>query len=121
MTSESFSRCCLAVLVEKPRDHRCFASERFSRSGTQNQSNFYNDLSIMSAEATQGLTEEQVADLKEAFSMFDINGDGKYNNRQLAVVLKLLFHTLHDACIQSFLVQLEGDGFRVAWRIGEHF
>jgi hypothetical protein len=31
---------------------------------------------IMSAEAVSGLTEEQVADLKEAFSMFDINGDG---------------------------------------------
>jgi Ca2+-binding EF-hand superfamily protein len=30
----------------------------------------------MSAEAVSGLTEEQVADLKEAFSMFDINGDG---------------------------------------------
>lgn len=29
-----------------------------------------------SAEATEGLTEEQVADLKEAFAMFDINGDG---------------------------------------------
>lgn len=30
----------------------------------------------MSAEACQGLSEEQVADLKEAFAMFDINGDG---------------------------------------------
>lgn len=28
------------------------------------------------AEATKGLTEEQIADLKEAFAMFDINGDG---------------------------------------------
>jgi hypothetical protein len=27
--------------------------------------------------AAAGLTEEQVADLKEAFAMFDINGDGK--------------------------------------------
>ena len=26
--------------------------------------------------AADGLTEEQVADLKEAFAMFDINGDG---------------------------------------------
>jgi hypothetical protein len=33
-------------------------------------------IKIMSAEAVSGLTEEQVADLKEAFSMFDINGDG---------------------------------------------
>jgi calmodulin len=30
----------------------------------------------MSETATHGLTEEQVADLKEAFAMFDINGDG---------------------------------------------
>jgi Ca2+-binding EF-hand superfamily protein len=29
--------------------------------------------------ATDGLTEEQVADLKEAFAMFDINGDGACN------------------------------------------
>jgi len=28
--------------------------------------------------AAQDLTEEQVADLKEAFAMFDINGDGKF-------------------------------------------
>jgi len=31
----------------------------------------------MSSAAAQGLSEEQVADLKEAFAMFDINGDGK--------------------------------------------
>ena len=28
-------------------------------------------------DAAAGLTEEQIADLKEAFAMFDINGDGK--------------------------------------------
>jgi len=27
--------------------------------------------------ANRDLTEEEVADLKEAFSMFDINGDGE--------------------------------------------
>jgi Ca2+-binding EF-hand superfamily protein len=27
--------------------------------------------------SVEGLTEEQVADLKEAFAMFDINGDGE--------------------------------------------
>ena len=27
------------------------------------------------------LTEEEVADLKEAFSMFDIDGDGKFRSR----------------------------------------
>jgi hypothetical protein len=34
-------------------------------------------MSLTESEATQGLTEEQVADLKEAFAMFDINGDGR--------------------------------------------
>jgi Ca2+-binding EF-hand superfamily protein len=28
--------------------------------------------------ADKDLTEDQVADLKEAFAMFDINGDGKF-------------------------------------------
>lgn len=28
--------------------------------------------------ADKALTEDQVADLKEAFAMFDINGDGKF-------------------------------------------
>lgn len=29
--------------------------------------------------ADKDLTEDQVADLKEAFAMFDINGDGKFS------------------------------------------
>lgn len=31
------------------------------------------------ADASAGLTEEQIADLREAFSMFDINGDGTFS------------------------------------------
>jgi Ca2+-binding EF-hand superfamily protein len=31
---------------------------------------------LKAEDALSGLTEEQVADLKEAFGMFDINGDG---------------------------------------------
>lgn len=30
------------------------------------------------SDAASGLSEEQVADLKEAFAMFDINGDGTF-------------------------------------------
>jgi Ca2+-binding EF-hand superfamily protein len=33
-------------------------------------------------EARKGLSEEQIADLKEAFAMFDINGDGKLETRK---------------------------------------
>jgi Ca2+-binding EF-hand superfamily protein len=35
-----------------------------------------NNIMSMSEEAKKGLSEEQIADLKEAFAMFDINGDG---------------------------------------------
>lgn len=34
-------------------------------------------------DASAGLTEEQIADLKEAFSMFDINGDGTLNSKSV--------------------------------------
>ena len=37
-------------------------------------------------EAAAGLTEEQVADLKEAFAMFDINGDGMSVPNRLVVL-----------------------------------
>lgn len=36
-----------------------------------------NNATIAESDAAHGLTEEQVADLKEAFAMFDINGDGR--------------------------------------------
>ena len=32
-----------------------------------------------------GLTEEQIADLKEAFAMFDINGDGTWQDNRPAL------------------------------------
>jgi hypothetical protein len=33
---------------------------------------------LIETDASAGLSDEQVADLKEAFAMFDINGDGTY-------------------------------------------
>jgi len=44
-------------------------------------------------EAAAGLTEEQVADLKEAFAMFDINGDG-----MLLIVCDLVSSLLPSEC-----------------------
>ncbi|EEC43495.1 calmodulin [Phaeodactylum tricornutum CCAP 1055/1] len=46
----------------------------------------------MSTESTaaSGLTEEQVADLKEAFAMFDINGDGTIEIHELQQVMQKL-------------------------------
>ena len=37
--------------------------------------------------ADKKLTEEEVADLKEAFAMFDINGDGKLSFIALTTII----------------------------------
>jgi Ca2+-binding EF-hand superfamily protein len=41
----------------------------------------------MSASSQEELTEEQLADLKEAFAMFDINGDGKRKHLYIYICL----------------------------------
>ena len=53
----------------------------------------YNHPFTMSKKAASiaGLTEERVADLKEAFAMFDINGDGEFGTFSI-------FHACLPAC-----------------------
>jgi Ca2+-binding EF-hand superfamily protein len=36
----------------------------------------------------RALTEDEVADLKEAFSMFDINGDGEFGEKEMVKLTK---------------------------------
>lgn len=45
------------------------------------------------AASIAGLTEERVADLKEAFAMFDINGDGEFGTFSI-------FHACLPACFE---------------------
>lgn len=85
---------------------------------------------IKQSAATADLTEEQVADLKEAFAMFDINGDGTLcSEKQRGVccwlvrgLQKPVFYydrskmllSLGESCISSLggLVLLRIKGFR---------
>lgn len=57
---------------------------------------YYHLISIMpsKADARAGLTEEQVADLKEAFAMFDINGDGTQDESSCLWRVSCPSHTL---------------------------
>ena len=48
--------------------------------------------------ADKALTEDQVADLKEAFAMFDINGDGK---QVLFSLVCLLYISLCLLCFEQ--------------------
>ena len=45
---------------------------------------------------THELTEEQIAEFKETFSMFDKNGDGTITIKELGTVLKSLDQNLSD-------------------------
>jgi hypothetical protein len=51
---------------------------------------------LVEADASAGLSEEQVADLKEAFAMFDINGDG---TSVVAVVYLRRKMAIHSHCL----------------------
>jgi Ca2+-binding EF-hand superfamily protein len=48
--------------------------------------------------AAEGLTEEQVADLKEAFAMFDINGDGTCNENSRSFSQALIMVIMTNWC-----------------------
>jgi hypothetical protein len=68
--------CSLSIGLAAPR--HCYLTDHCETdySVLQGINNNNIIMSMSEAEAKKGLTEEQVADLKEAFAMFDINGDG---------------------------------------------
>lgn len=43
---------------------------------------------IDSNDATKSLTEEQIAEFKEAFSLFDKDGDGTITTKELGTVMR---------------------------------
>jgi hypothetical protein len=55
---------------------------------------------------TREMTEEEVADLKEAFAMFDINGDGE--SACLCAISSVVF----ESCLSSMPVYCGGNGTR---------
>jgi hypothetical protein len=50
--------------------------------------------------ASNDLSDDEIADLKEAFSMFDINGDGKVS---LLVDMDMTARTFDTICLDIFI------------------
>merc|ERR1711976_83056 len=67
--------------------------------------------SIMSgsAEADQ-LTEEQIAEFKEAFSLFDKDGDGTITTKELGTVMRSLGQNPTEAELQDMINEVDADG-----------
>ena len=55
------------------------------------------------------LTEEQIAEFKEAFSLFDKDGDGTITTKELGTVMRSLGQNPTEAELQDLVSQEEAD------------
>ena len=56
------------------------------------------------------LTEEQIAEFKEAFSLFDKDGDGTITTKELGTVMRLLGQNPTDAELKDMINEVDADG-----------
>uniref|UniRef100_A0A2K5JHR2 EF-hand domain-containing protein n=1 Tax=Colobus angolensis palliatus TaxID=336983 RepID=A0A2K5JHR2_COLAP len=56
------------------------------------------------------LTEEQIAEFKEAFSLFDKDGDGTITTKELGAVLRSLVQNPTEAELQDVINEVDADG-----------
>ena len=58
----------------------------------------------------EGLTEDQVAEFKEAFSLFDKDGDGTISTTELGIVMRSLGQNLSEIELQDMIKEVDADG-----------
>ncbi|KDE04550.1 calmodulin [Microbotryum lychnidis-dioicae p1A1 Lamole] len=56
------------------------------------------------------LSEEQVSEFKEAFSLFDKDGDGTITTRELGTVMRSLGQNPTEAELQDMITEVDADG-----------
>ncbi|KAK3093853.1 hypothetical protein FSP39_021091 [Pinctada imbricata] len=56
------------------------------------------------------LTEEQIAEFKEAFSLFDKDGDGTITSKELGTVMRSLGQNPTEAELQDMINEVDADG-----------
>ena len=66
-------------------------------------------LFFFSRQAEQ-LTEEQIAEFKEAFSLFDKDGDGTITTKELGTVMRSLGQNPTEAELQDMINEVDADG-----------
>jgi calmodulin len=60
-------------------------------------------------EATDNLTEEQIAEFKEAFQIFDKDGDGTITTKELGTVMRSLGQNPSDEDLQEMIEEVDED------------
>ncbi len=89
----------------------CFLLPRTQRSlhiETEDPRNLHHHIYTM----VEQLTEEQMAEFKEAFSLFDKDGDGKITSKELGTVMRSLGANPTEAELKDMIkdVDLDGNG-----------
>ena len=56
------------------------------------------------------LTKEQIAEFKEAFSLFDKDGDGIITTKEIGTVIRALSHNPTEAELQDMINKVDSDG-----------
>ncbi|GAM17285.1 hypothetical protein SAMD00019534_004600 [Acytostelium subglobosum LB1] len=59
---------------------------------------------------TEALSEEQIAEFKEAFSLFDKDGDGSITTKELGTVMRSLGQNPTEAELQDMINEVDSDG-----------
>ncbi|ROJ78955.1 Calmodulin [Anabarilius grahami] len=62
------------------------------------------------AQEADQLTEEQIAEFKEAFSLFDKDGDGTITTKELGTVMRSLGQNPTEAELQDMINEVDADG-----------
>lgn len=67
-------------------------------------------MSQVSPTQADQLTEEQIAEFKEAFSLFDKDGDGTITTKELGTVMRSLGQNPTEAELQDMINEVDADG-----------
>ncbi|OWF37074.1 Calmodulin [Mizuhopecten yessoensis] len=67
------------------------------------------NLSLVSSKKSDQLTEEQIAEFKEAFSLFDKDSDGIITTKELGTVMRSLGQNPTEAEVQDMINEVDED------------
>ena len=59
------------------------------------------------------MTEEQIAEFKEAFSLFDKDGDGQITTKELGTVMRALYQNPTESELRELISEVDKDGNNV--------